>query len=93
MILRSGNKLSVQGPVTIANVAEVIVQGVDLFDHADLIIDLAQVTEVDSTAVSMLLEWQREAQKNNQKLRFSNIPVNLKNLAQLYGVTELVPLV
>jgi len=93
MILRDGNKLGVQGPITIATVVEVIEQGVNLFDRTDLIIDLAQVTEVDSSAVSMLLEWQRKAQKNNQRLCFSNIPENLKNLTQLYGVDELVPLV
>ncbi len=93
MILRDGDKLSVQGPITIATVVEVIEQGVNLFDRTDLIIDLAQVTEVDSSAVSMLLEWQRKAQKNNQRLCFSNMPESLKNLTQLYGVAELVPLV
>lgn len=93
MILRDGDKLSVQGSITIANVVEVIEQGVHLFDQTDLIIDLAQVTEVDSSAVSMLLEWQRKKQKNNQRLYFSNMPENLKNLIQLYGVAELVPLV
>ena len=93
MILRDGDKLSVQGPITIANVVEVIEQGVNLFDRTDLIINLAQVTEVDSSAVSMLLEWQRKAQKNNQRLCFSNMPESLKNLTQLYGVAELVPLV
>jgi len=92
MILRDGDKLSVQGPITIANVVDVIEQGVNLFDRPDLIIDLAQVTEVDSSAVSMLLEWQRKAQKNKKRLYFSNIPESLKNLTQLYGVAELVPL-
>lgn len=92
MILRDGDKLSVQGPITIANVVEVIEQGVNLFDRTNLIIDLAQVTEVDSSAVSMLLDWQRKALNNNQRLCFLNMPENLKNLTQLYGVAELVPL-
>ena len=92
MILRDGNRIIVQGPITIANVVEIIEQGATLFDRTDLIIDFEQVTEVDSSAVSMLLEWQREALKNNQKLYFSNISENLKNLTQLYGVSELVPL-
>lgn len=91
MILRDGDKLSVQGPITIANVVDVIKQGVNLFDQTDLVIDLAQVTEVDSSAVSMLLEWQRKTQKENQQLCFSNMPENLKNLTQLYGVAELIP--
>ena len=59
MILRDGSRIIVQGPITIANVVEIIEQGANLFDRTDLIIDLAQVTEVDSSAVSMLLEWQR----------------------------------
>ena len=73
MILRDDNRLIVQGPITIANVVEIIEQGASLFDRSDLIIDLAQVTEVDSSAVSMLLEWQRKALENNQRLCFSNI--------------------
>ena len=92
MILRDANRIIVQGPIIIANVVEIIEQGANLFDRTDLIIDFEQVTEVDSSAVSMLLEWQREALKNNQRLCFSNISENLKNLPQLYGVSELVPL-
>ena len=93
MISNSGDKLSVQGPITFTNVEEVIEQGINLFDKTELVVDLKQVTEVDSSAVSVLLEWQRTARKNNQRLFFTNIPENLKNLTQLYGVTELVPLV
>ncbi len=92
MILRDGDKLCVQGPITIGNVATVIKQGDALFGHPDLVIDLAQVTEVDSSTVIMLLEWQRKAQGNNQLLYFSNTPKNLKNLARLYGVSELISL-
>lgn len=93
MIQRDGNKFSVQGPVTISTVVVVMAQGVELFDCADLVIDLAQVSEVDSSAVSMLLEWQREAVRNQRKLRFTNMPKNLQSLARLYGVSELIPLV
>ena len=92
MILRDGVKLCVQGPITIDNVPAVIKQGDALFDQPDLVIDLAQVTEVDSSAISMLLEWQRKAQGHNQQLYFSNMPKNMNNLAQLYGVSELISL-
>ena len=92
MISRNGDKLYVQGAITIDNVVSVIEQGVALFDRPDLEIDLAQVTEVDSSAISMLLEWQRKARGQNRQLRFSNIPKNMKNLAQLYGISELIPL-
>ena len=73
MILCDGDKLCVQGPITIGNVAAVIEQGIALFDRPDLVIDLVQVTEVDSSAVSMLLEWQRKAHGHKQHLYFSNM--------------------
>ena len=63
-----------------------------LFHRSDLVIDLAQITEVDSSAISMLLEWQRKARGQNRRLCFSNIPKNMENLAQLYGISELIPL-
>lgn len=90
MVIRDNDKIIVQGPITIINVVEILEQGISLFDRNDLIIDLAQVTDIDSSAVSMLFEWKRRAQKNNQQVYFSNIPENLKNLSQLYGVVELV---
>jgi len=93
MILRDGNRLTVQGAVTIDNVVAVTEQAAVLFDGDDLVIDLAQVTEVDSSAVSMLLEWQRKARSHNRQLHFTNLPNTLKSLAQLYGVSELIPLV
>jgi phospholipid transport system transporter-binding protein len=53
-------------------------------------VDLSAVTEVDSSALSLLLEWRREAGRNGRAIRYLNLPVNLKSLADLYGVTELL---
>lgn len=83
----------VEGAITFHNVAAVVERGNALFVRDDLVIDLTQVTEVDSSAVSMLLEWQREARRRNCRIRFANTPQNLKGLAQLYGVSELISLV
>jgi phospholipid transport system transporter-binding protein len=45
---------------------------------------------VDSAAVSLLLEWQRTARAANRRIEFVNLPENLKSLAALYGVSELL---
>jgi phospholipid transport system transporter-binding protein len=45
---------------------------------------------VDSSAVSLVLEWLREAQRNQRKLRFTHLPDNLKSLATLYSVLDLI---
>jgi phospholipid transport system transporter-binding protein len=93
VVLFDGGKLSVEGAVTINNVVTVVERGVSLFDRDSLIVvDLKQVTEVDSAAICMLLEWQREAIRRSCRIRFASMPPNLEGLAQLYGVYELIQL-
>jgi phospholipid transport system transporter-binding protein len=55
-----------------------------------LTIDFAAITQVDSSAVALLLEWRREAARRGKSLLFENLPANLLALADLYGVTGLI---
>jgi phospholipid transport system transporter-binding protein len=73
-----------------ANVTGLLAESADLFREADVIVDLSGVTEVDSSAVSLLLEWRRAAQAASRRVEFVSIPSNLKSLADLYGVAELL---
>lgn len=91
-IQREGSRIFVRGPIIVDNVAEMTRQGKALLDEDGLVIDLAQVTEVDSSAISMLFEWLRLVHARNQQLYFANLPVNLSSLVQLYGVTDFIPL-
>ncbi len=92
IIFGADNKVIVQGAVTIDSVVMLTKTGIALFDGQAITIDLDKVTEVDSTIVSMLLEWLRATQKNKQALHIINMPDSLKSLIQLYGMTELIPL-
>jgi len=91
---RDGNTLTLQGAVTIDNAAALMQQGNVLLQAVgeDAVMDLAQVTAVDSAAVSLLLEWQRNAASRRQKIAYVNLPQNLVSLARLYDVAELIPL-
>ena len=55
-----------------------------------LTIDFSAITQVDSSAVALLLEWRREAARRGKALYFVNLPANLLSLAELYGVTGLI---
>jgi len=55
-----------------------------------LTIDFSAITDVDSSAVALLLEWRREATRLGKTLNFVNLPANLLALAELYGVTGLI---
>ena len=90
MIECDGGRCVVRGPITIDTVVSLLAEGNDLFTTTPATVDLAAVTEVDSSALSLLLEWRREADRNGRTIRYLNLPANLKSLAKLYGVTELI---
>ena len=85
-----GGRCTVQGPITMGNVTAVLAESSRLFASPNVLVDLAGVTEVDSAAVSLLLEWRREAAKANRRIDYANVPANLKSLAELYGVSHLI---
>ena len=91
MISCDGDRCTLQGPLTMDNVVAVLDEGSRLLPTGPrIMVDLAGVTEVDSAAVSLLLEWRRAAQRNGRKVEFANLSANLKSLAALYGVSELL---
>ncbi|TAK48240.1 MAG: STAS domain-containing protein [Betaproteobacteria bacterium] len=88
---REGQRIVVSGPVTLANVARVLEDGyTQIRDGADAV-DLAGVTELDSSLLAMLLAWLREARRLGRGLEFANLPQGLATIARLYGVVELLP--
>jgi phospholipid transport system transporter-binding protein len=87
---RQGNRILVDGPVTFETV-EALVADVKAFDGDDLIVDLKGVTSADSSALSLLLEWMRRTRGTGRKLAFANAGANLRSLAELYGVADLLP--
>lgn len=91
-IQREGRSIYVRGAVIVDNVVEITRQGTALLDEDVMVVDLAEVTEVDSSVISMLFEWLRQAHARNQQLYFVNLPANLSSLIQLYGVADFIPL-
>lgn len=77
--------------MTLENVNALLEESNAAFTAENLEMDLAGVSEVDSTAVSLMFEWLRQAHKRNISLTFVNLPANLVNMATLYGVLDLIP--
>ena len=90
MITRQGDQYRIEGAVTMANLNAVMAEGLQQFQGDTVTVDLSAVGEVDSSAVSLLLQWRRDAQQRHQQLQFTNLPANLVSLAKLYGVLELL---
>lgn len=76
--------------LTFHNAREVLEQGCAAIAAGDTEIDLATISAADSSAVAVLLAWQRAAQQHGRTLSFRNLPAGLQSLATVYGVHELL---
>ena len=91
MIVCEGERCSVEGALTMTNVTAVLEESKRVFQAPRIVVDLKGVTEVDSAALSLLLEWRRNAAAEKRAIEYTNLPANLRTLADLYGVSELLP--
>jgi phospholipid transport system transporter-binding protein len=74
------------------NARALLEAGRDALLEGEQVIDLGQVVEADSSALAVMLGWMRAASLSRSTLKFANIPAGVRSLAELYGVTELLPL-
>jgi phospholipid transport system transporter-binding protein len=93
VIRREGRKITVSGPVTLANAARVLAEGRQHLAEGVRTVDLGEVTEMDSALLALVLAWLREARQAKQELALANPPDALRTLAGLYGVESLLPVV
>ncbi|HSG76956.1 MAG TPA: STAS domain-containing protein [Burkholderiales bacterium] len=91
MIRVDGARLYVSGPATLATAAQLLEAARAPLAAGVRSIDLGEVTELDSSLLAVLFEWMREARAGGQALVLERLPADLKSLAQLYGVAELLP--
>jgi phospholipid transport system transporter-binding protein len=91
VIRRDGGRILVSGPVTLANVAAVLDEGRRHFDEGVRIVDLGEVSEMDSSLLAAMLAWLRDAKSRERELVFTNLPESLRTIARLYGVDTLLP--
>jgi phospholipid transport system transporter-binding protein len=90
MIRREGRKMTVSGPVTLANAASMLEAGRQHLAEGVKSVDLGEVSELDSTLLALALAWLRDARSAKREIAFVNPPDALQTLSRLYGVEELL---
>ncbi len=90
MIRREGDSLILEGAVTLDTVPGLIGAAEEHLRQGARVVDFRDVTEVDSAAVALAIEWLRKASESGTGLRLANLPAAMQNLAKLYGVSELL---
>ena len=82
----------VSGSMTLETAAVLLANGVTALDKGEPRFDLSGVANIDSSGLAVLFGWQRAARVHGLTLRIANPPHNLISLAEMYGVSELLPL-
>ncbi len=96
MIEKTGDSLRVTVPMVIANASALLEAGRGFLRRAlpagELVFDFSAVEEADSSALTVVFAWLRTAQKQDIALRVVHPPAGLLSLAELYGVSDFLPL-
>lgn len=90
MIRLDGSRLLLDGEVTLANHVVLREASAPWLAERDLEVDWSAVTTVDSSALSLILHWERELGLHGRRLVHRQLPPGLVALADLYGVKDLL---
>lgn len=89
-IEQAENRWKITGDVLMDSANTLLLVSNSLTIANDTQVDFGDVVEVDTAAVSLMLEWHRRAIAENQRLKFVNLPASLVSLTELYGVADLI---
>lgn len=84
--------LALSGQISMGNAPEILRRGSEFLETSGGVIDFSAVERVDSSIISVMLEWRRIANSLNRPLEFHNLRCNIRALADMYGVSEILPL-
>ncbi len=89
----ASNVLFVQGDLDVYSVGETIRQGSKLIKSNESfnVIDLGQVQRFDSAGLAFVVELMKVAKQEKKKLDFINIPTRIRAVADVYGLSKILP--
>jgi phospholipid transport system transporter-binding protein len=90
MIRREADRYLVEGRVALDTVTELLAEGLRSFEGRRPLVDLSAVKAADSSALSLMLEWQRQLKRQGRSIAFTGIGANLVSLTHLYGIADLI---
>ena len=90
MIKLEGQRLMLSGPLVMDSVSAVLDEAKSVVARADVTVDFSRATDIDSSALALMLQWRREAEAAGRTVTFEGVPDNLRVLAELYGVPFLL---
>src|SRR5262245_42438254 len=82
---------NVSGALTLESAPAVLDESGAIFtDGTEQVLDLKEVTDFDSAALALVIEWLRQARTHGARLRLRNVPQELNAVADVCGVSALL---
>lgn len=78
--------------MSLANAVSLAGLGVEAIERGDVSFDLSAVRTCDSSALSVLLAWQRAALTVGKSIEVTGVPDDMLSLAKVYGVSGILPI-
>lgn len=78
------------GELLMDNANAVLSESAILPMENQLTIDFSNITNIDTSALALMIEWMRRAKLEFCLVNFTHVPDNLKSLALLYGVDQIL---
>ena len=81
------------GNVKLETVARNVIDGASIFegDMKEVDIDFSEIISSDSSVVSLMLSWFREAKRRGLVINYRNLGDSEKSLIKLYGLDGILP--
>jgi len=96
MIREEGDRVIVEGQMNLSTATALLAAGNQSIAQGSAgkkqVFDLAAVTEVDSAGLAVVFGWLRASKGRSQSLQLINPPQGLLSMADVYGVSDLLPL-
>lgn len=85
------NTLMVSGDLDFTNVMAVYEKALKKFaDYDELVFDFASVTSSDSAGLALIVEWIKNARRQNKGIKFKHLSADILSLATAAGLDQLI---
>ena len=78
--------------MSLANAVSLAGLGIEAIERGDASFDLSAVRTCDSSALVVLLAWQRAALAAGKSIEVIGVPDDMLSLAKVYGVSNILPI-
>jgi len=78
--------------MSLANAVPLSGLGIEAIERGDASFDLSAVRTCDSSALVVLLAWQRAALAAGKSIEVIGVPDDMLSLAKVYGVSNILPI-